>query len=102
MTSLTRRRGEAEESEEGYFASVSDLMVGILFVFLLLLTVFALNFRDAESKQMVERARPVAAPAQAEQNPLEAEHHQAQAREGCQPPYARLARRCRASARTRA
>lgn len=41
-----------EEGEgEGYFASVSDLMVGILFVFLLMLTVFALNFRDAEYDQ---------------------------------------------------
>jgi len=45
------------ESGEGYFASVSDLMVGILFVFLLMLTVFALNFRDAAEDQMVGRAR---------------------------------------------
>jgi flagellar motor protein MotB len=52
--------GEAEGGE-GYFASVSDLMVGILFVFLLMLTVFALNFRDAEQDQMVERARYEAA-----------------------------------------
>ena len=52
--------GEAE-SGEGYFASVSDLMVGILFVFLVMLTVFALNFRDAEQDQMVERARYEAA-----------------------------------------
>ena len=42
-----------EEEGEGYFASVSDLMVGILFVFLLMLTVFALNLRESEevSKQ---------------------------------------------------
>jgi chemotaxis protein MotB len=40
-----------ESSGEGYFASVSDMMVGILFIFLLLLTVFALNFRDAEQEQ---------------------------------------------------
>lgn len=45
------------EGGEGYFASASDLMVGVLFVFLLMLTVFALNFRDAEEKQMVERQR---------------------------------------------
>lgn len=50
--------GEAdEEGGEGYFASVSDLMVGVLFVFLLMLTVFALNFRDAEEEQTVERER---------------------------------------------
>jgi|SRR5271165_2344371 len=36
----------SDETGEGYFASVSDLMVGILFVFLLMLTVFALNFKD--------------------------------------------------------
>lgn len=44
-----------DTAEEGggevYFASVSDMMVGILFIFLLLLTVFALNFRDAEQEQ---------------------------------------------------
>ncbi len=37
-----------DEDGEGYFASISDLMVGILFVFLLMLTVFALNFKDEE------------------------------------------------------
>jgi len=47
-----------EEGEgEGYFASASDLMAGILFVFLLMLIVFALNFRDAEHDQQVEYAR---------------------------------------------
>lgn len=45
-----------EGSGEGYFASVSDMMVGILFIFLLLLTVFALNFRDAEQEQKVKYA----------------------------------------------
>jgi flagellar motor protein MotB len=36
-----------EDAGEGYFASVSDLMIGILFVFLLMLTVFALNFSES-------------------------------------------------------
>ena len=45
MTGL-RDDSLTEEGGEGYFASVSDLMVGVLFVFLLMLTVFALNFRD--------------------------------------------------------
>jgi flagellar motor protein MotB len=44
----------SEEGGESYFASVSDLMVGILFVFLLMLTVFALNFRDTEDQQQVK------------------------------------------------
>jgi flagellar motor protein MotB len=50
------KSGDAEGSE-GYFASVSDLMVGVLFVFLLMLTVFALNYRDAETAQTTERAK---------------------------------------------
>ncbi len=45
-----------ESGGEGYFASVSDMMVGILFIFLLLLTVFALNFREAEQEQKVKLA----------------------------------------------
>lgn len=43
-----------DEGNDGYFASVSDLMVGVLFVFILMLTVFALNFRDSEQ---IERNR---------------------------------------------
>jgi chemotaxis protein MotB len=43
------------EEDDGYFASISDLMVGILFVFLLMLTVFALNYREAEHDQEIRR-----------------------------------------------
>jgi chemotaxis protein MotB len=50
-------RDDEEGGAEGYFASVSDLMVGILFVFLLMLTVFALNYRVAEHDLEVSRAR---------------------------------------------
>jgi chemotaxis protein MotB len=50
-------RDHEEGGAEGYFASVSDLMVGILFVFLLMLSVFALNFRVAEHDQEVSRAQ---------------------------------------------
>lgn len=45
-----------EGGGESYFASVSDMMVGILFIFLLLLTVLALNFRDAEQEQKAKLA----------------------------------------------
>jgi chemotaxis protein MotB len=54
-------REREEEGSDGYFASVSDMMVGILFVFLLMLTVFALNYREAEQKQEVSRAELEAA-----------------------------------------
>jgi chemotaxis protein MotB len=50
----------SDETGEGYFASVSDLMVGILFVFLLMLTVFALNFREEEDKQKIEYSKYLA------------------------------------------
>ncbi|TCZ51318.1 OmpA/MotB family protein [Roseicella aquatilis] len=87
--------GLAEEAEsEGYFASVSDLMVGVLFVFLLMLTVFALNFRDdsarldeliaraerAEQAAQVEKANAEAARAEAERQLAEAERQAARAR----------------------
>lgn len=59
---MSGRRGTIdEEANEGYFASVSDLMVGVLFVFLIMLTFFALQFKSSEEEQMVERARYVAA-----------------------------------------
>ena len=44
-----------EEAAESYFASVSDLMVGILFIFLLMLTVFALNFADEDKDAEIRR-----------------------------------------------
>lgn len=52
-----------EEGGEGYFASVSDLMVGILFIFLLMLAIFALNLRDTEhvAKEEFERQQAEAA-----------------------------------------
>jgi chemotaxis protein MotB len=48
-------REQEGEGGDGYFASVSDLMVGILFVFLLMMTVYALNYRRAEQNQEVSR-----------------------------------------------
>ncbi len=47
-----KRNDPHEEENEGYFASVSDLMVGILFMFLLLLAIFAANYQD---QNMVSR-----------------------------------------------
>ncbi|MFZ1429461.1 MAG: hypothetical protein WAS21_22130 [Geminicoccaceae bacterium] len=37
------------DEDEGYLASVSDLMVGMLFVFILMLMAFALSYRSAQS-----------------------------------------------------
>ena len=54
-----RDDGLSSEEGEGYFASVSDLMVGVLFVFLLMLTAFALNYHDDSARldQLIAKAQ---------------------------------------------
>lgn len=47
----------ASEEEGGYLASVSDLMVGMLFVFIIMLMAFALNYRSAEEQAAATEAR---------------------------------------------
>ncbi|HEX3501538.1 MAG TPA: hypothetical protein VHT04_19660, partial [Stellaceae bacterium] len=44
--------GAAREGSEGgnYFASMTDLMLGLLFIFIIMLMAFALNLREAEQK----------------------------------------------------
>lgn len=37
--------------EESYFVSMTDMMVGMLFVFIIMLMAFALNFKEAEEKR---------------------------------------------------
>ena len=58
---MVTTREESDEAGEGYFASISDLMVGILFIFLLMLAAFAINYanedKDAKIKQLEERVR---------------------------------------------
>lgn len=83
---MSRQAAAVDEESEGYFASISDLMVGVLFVFLLMLTVFALNFRDAELEQTAKlrdleaaRAALVEAQARADAARLLAEQERARA-----------------------
>ena len=40
-----------DEESEGYFASMTDLMVGVIFIFVIMLMAFALNYRKAEQDQ---------------------------------------------------
>jgi flagellar motor protein MotB len=40
------RRSRPQEEEESYFVSMADMMVGLLFVFIILLLYFALQFRQ--------------------------------------------------------
>lgn len=46
MGSRGVRRSRGEEEEESYFVSMADMMVGLLFVFIILLLYFALQFRQ--------------------------------------------------------
>ena len=54
MSFLGLRFAPAED--EGYLASVSDLMVGMLFVFIIMLMAFALSYRSAEQQVEVDHA----------------------------------------------
>lgn len=50
------------EEDENYFVSMTDMMVGILFIFIIMLMVFALNFKQqtdvsVEQIERLERAR---------------------------------------------
>jgi chemotaxis protein MotB len=40
------------DEEESYFISMTDLMVGLLFIFIIMLMVFALQYREAERKNL--------------------------------------------------
>ena len=40
------RRSRSEEEEESYFISMADMMVGLVFVFVILLLYFALQFQQ--------------------------------------------------------
>ena len=39
------------EEDENFFVSMTDMMVGMLFIFIILLMAFALNFREAQETQ---------------------------------------------------
>src|SRR5260221_2692445 len=45
--STHRRRPGHEEAEEGYFVSMTDMMVGLLFLFIIMLMLFALKYQEA-------------------------------------------------------
>ncbi len=47
---IGQRSWSREPGEDSYLASVSDLLVGLLFVFIIMLMAFALNFRSAEQE----------------------------------------------------
>lgn len=54
--------GHHVEEDENYFISMTDMMVGVLFVFIILLMVFAMNLRQETdtSQETIEQLRKVA------------------------------------------
>jgi outer membrane protein OmpA-like peptidoglycan-associated protein len=59
VRSLPRSRRHAEEEGESYYVSMSDLMAGVLFLFIIMLTYFALELRV--TTDVVAGRRPSAA-----------------------------------------
>jgi flagellar motor protein MotB len=57
---------EHGEQEENYFISMTDMMVGVLFIFIIMLMTFALNFRTQTdvSEEQLRRLKEAAAEAQ--------------------------------------
>ena len=55
MDSRGVRRNRSDEEEESYFISMSDMMVGVLFIFIILMLYFALQFR--QTTEIVTGAR---------------------------------------------
>jgi chemotaxis protein MotB len=48
----TRAHRHIIDEEESYFVSMTDLMVGLLFIFIIMLMVFALQYREAAKKSL--------------------------------------------------
>lgn len=45
------RRAHSEDDQESYFVSMTDLMIGLLFIFIIMLMSFAINYREAEEER---------------------------------------------------
>jgi chemotaxis protein MotB len=50
MAARAFRRGRGEAEEESYFISMADMMVGLVFVFIVLLLYFAMQYRQNSAK----------------------------------------------------
>ena len=53
----TERATHLAEEDDSYFISMTDLMVGMLFIFIIMLMAFALSFREAQQRQMTINER---------------------------------------------
>src|SRR5215218_4782112 len=64
---IVEDKAHATDEGENYFISMTDMMVGVLFIFIIMLMVFALDFRTKADVQegAIEEAQRVAARVQA-------------------------------------
>jgi chemotaxis protein MotB len=53
----TRRQVLHAEEEESYFASMTDVFIGLLFVFIIMLVFFAMRFQDATASRRAVAAQ---------------------------------------------
>jgi chemotaxis protein MotB len=51
---LRSKRHTLHEEEESYFASMTDVFIGLLFIFIIMLVFFAMRFQDATAAQQKE------------------------------------------------
>ncbi|MEZ5936171.1 MAG: OmpA family protein [Alphaproteobacteria bacterium] len=51
------RRARPEDDQESYFVSMTDLMIGLLFIFIIMLMSFAINYREAEQRHQQTNER---------------------------------------------
>ena len=71
----------AEASDETYFVSLNDMMIGLVFLFIIILMAFALNFRTAEqsAEQAMEELKKERDELEKERDKLKAQRDMLQA-----------------------
>jgi hypothetical protein len=67
---MRRRRGRTVDVEEGesYYVSMTDMMVGVIFIFIIMLSYFAFEFRSTTAKLTTAKHPETAALLQAAAN----------------------------------
>lgn len=69
------------QEEENYFVSLTDLMTGVVFIFVILLVTYAMTFNSAKDELEEERARAEAASSEAGKAEVEAEQFKKRAKQ---------------------
>ena len=81
---MSEPSGHSDDSEENYFVSLSDLMTGVVFIFVILLCAFAFNFQSAQRKAEIQARDSVVAKEAAELSKEEAKNARTLAEEAAE------------------